>query len=200
MEVHGDIDLNQNMLRQAALEELSDFPADPVVGEFCFKSKIVYICTQIINDVPTWIPLTNELMTYIHTQSTAEVVWTVDHDLGKDCIIQVVDADNKVMIPDSIKNNSVNQATITFKNAQQGRAICVAAASSGGIHTVTAHIHEQDSLSTEWTINHELGYRPIVQVVLDDDFQIIPSEVEYTSLNTTIVRFTSAQRGWARLI
>lgn len=200
MEIHGDMDLNQNKLKSVALEEVSEFPANPVIGEFCFKSKIVHICTQIISEVPTWIPLTNELMTYIHTQSTAEVVWQVNHNLGKDCIIQVIDISEKVMIPDSIVNNSVNQATITFKNAQQGRAICVAASASGGIHTVTAHIHDQNTLSTEWTINHGLGYRPLVQVVLDDDFQIIPSEVEHIDLDTTVIRFTSAKRGSARLI
>jgi len=200
MEIHGDLDLNQNKLKQVALDELSEFPVDPVVGEFCFKSKIVYICTQVFEEVPTWIPLTNELMVYIHTQSTAEVVWQVNHQLGKDCIIQVIDADNKVMIPDTIQNVSVNAATITFKNAQQGRAICVAADNSGGIHTVTAHIHEQNDLEADWTINHGLGYIPIVQVVLDDDFQIIPKDVEHPDLDTTIVRFTSAQRGSARLI
>lgn len=200
MEIHGDIDLNQNKLKQVALEELVEFPVDPVVGEFCFKSKIVYVCTQIIEDIPTWIPLTNELMTYIHTQSINEVTWQVQHDLGKDCIIQVIDVDNKVMIPDKIQNNDVNSATITFQNAQQGRAICVAASASGGIHTVTAHNHDQNTLATEWTINHGLGYRPLVQVVLDDDFQIIPAEVEHTDLDTTVIRFTSAKRGSARLI
>lgn len=200
MDIHGDIDLNQNQLKQVALEEVSEFPPNPVVGEFCFKSKIVHICTKVFDGVPTWIPLTNELMTYIHTQSIAEVTWNVRHDLGKDCIIQIIDTNNKVMIPEKIQNVDVNTATVSFKNAQQGRAICVAAAASGGIHTVTAHIHEQNDLEMNWVVNHGLGYRPIVQVILDDNFQIIPNEVEHVDLDTTVIRFTSAKRGTARLI
>jgi len=200
MEVHGDLNMMQNQLQNVALEEVTAFPVSPVKGQFCFKSKIVHICADVIDGVPSWIPMTNEIMTYVHTQSTADIEWVVEHNLGKDVIVQVVDANGEVMIPNSINIDSSTKTIIGFGNGQQGRAICIAADNGGGINTVTAHIHEQEEESDTWTIQHDLGYQPIIQVVLADKFQIIPNEVEHVDLSQTVVRFTQPQLGKARLI
>jgi hypothetical protein len=200
LKVFGDIDLNQNYLKNVALQEVDVYPTSPVVGEFCFKEKIVSMCVSVVDGIPTWIPLTNELMSYVHTQSVASTTWTVNHNLGKDVIIQIIDGDGLVLIPDEIENTSPNQATVTFSNAQVGRAICVSAESSGSIHSVTAYIHEQTEELAIWSIQHNLGYQPLVQVVLSDGFQIIPSEIEHISENLVEVRFTDVQTGKARLI
>ena len=200
MDVYGNLDLKQNALKNTALFEVSAFPIDPVVGEMCFKEKVVYLCTVIDMGIPTWLPLTNEICSYVHVQSENNTEWVISHNLGKEIILQVVDASGNVFIPNSIVNNSVNQVTVTFLNAQQGKAICVCAENGTGIHTITAHIHEQTSLSSEWVVTHNLGYKPLVQVVLSDNFQIIPAEIEHTSAAELAIRFSSSQIGTARLI
>jgi hypothetical protein len=201
MKCFGDLDMQGNLLQNFALEEVEVFPSNPVVGQWCFKSRIVYICAQIIGGIPTWIPLTNELSSFVHTQSVSAVEWIVQHNLGKDVIIQIIDSTGEIILPDKIINLDGDTASVRFLNAQQGKAICVAASNSGGIHTVTAHNHVQDTPSATWTIQHNLGYKPIVQVILSDLFQIIPSEIEHAPNNlTAYVRFSTPQSGTARCI
>jgi hypothetical protein len=200
VKIYGDMDLQQNKLKNVALEEVSAFPANPVVGEFCFKDKKVYMCSDIVLGGPLWIPLTNELTTFVHTQSVANDLWSIQHNLGKDVVVQVVDGSGEFLISDVVTVVDANSVTISFANPQAGRAIVVAAANSGGIHTVTAKIHLQPVPSDVWTVNHNLGFKPLVRVVLDDGYEIIPNEVQHVDANQAIIRFTSPRVGEARLI
>lgn len=67
------------------------------------------------------------------------------------------------------------------------------AGTSGGGLTYT-----QSSPAPTWTINHNLGYRPSVEV-LDAGGSEVDAEVQHISLNTTIVSFNVATAGSARL-
>lgn len=201
MKILGDLNMEQNILKNVALEEVTSFPSEPVIGEFCFKDKIVYIYSIVSgSEDGVWIPLTNTLVSYVHVQSVASTSWTVNHDLGLDVVVSVTDIDNNVIIPKSIVNTSYNTTIVSFRGEQQGKAICIGADSSGGIHTATAHNHEQTVEATEWVVDHELGYYPLVQVVLSDLFQIIPSSIEHPTKERTVINFSSPQSGWARLI
>lgn len=53
-------------------------------------------------------------------------------------------------------------------------------------------------LST-WTINHNLGYKPIVQL-FNSGSQMIFGSVSHTSVNQVVVSFTLPTSGFARLI
>jgi len=67
---------------------------------------------------------------------------------------------------------------------------------------MSTYTHTQSIADTTWTINHQMGTRPIVstQVTIDGAVQVIlPREVEYPDLNNVIIRFTSARTGTARL-
>jgi len=66
-----------------------------------------------------------------------------------------------------------------------------------------SYTHTQSVPSTDWTIAHGLGVRPLVsvQVAVGGTIQaILPKAVEYPDDQTVIVRFTSARSGTARLI
>jgi len=52
--------------------------------------------------------------------------------------------------------------------------------------------------STTWTMNHNLGYRPSVQLV-DAAFNVFGANIAHPSVNTTIVTMTVATAGSARL-
>jgi hypothetical protein len=68
--------------------------------------------------------------------------------------------------------------------------------SGGGI---VGYVHTQGSAATTWTINHNLGYKPVVQVYNAGSLQMI-AEIEDVTINQTIVRVSPAQSGFARLL
>jgi hypothetical protein len=68
-----------------------------------------------------------------------------------------------------------------------------------GISTFT---HTQASASTTWTVNHNLGRKPNVDVVIPHTGQaetVLPTQIKVTSDNQVVITFTSAQTGIARL-
>jgi hypothetical protein len=68
--------------------------------------------------------------------------------------------------------------------------------SAGGL---AAYVHTQSTPATTWTINHNLGFRPSVEL-LDSGSQEIDADVSHPSANQTVVTLKSAIAGLARLI
>lgn len=62
-----------------------------------------------------------------------------------------------------------------------------------------AYVHTQSAPATTWTINHNLGFRPSVEL-LDTGSQEIDGEVSHPSVNQTVVTLNPATAGLARLI
>jgi hypothetical protein len=56
----------------------------------------------------------------------------------------------------------------------------------------------QSSSSATWTINHNLGFKPGVDVY-DSGSQQIQAEVSHTSVNQTVILLTVSTAGFARL-
>lgn len=61
-----------------------------------------------------------------------------------------------------------------------------------------AYIHTQTTVSSTWTINHNMGFRPSVEL-LDSGSQEIDGEISHPSLNQTVVTLNPASAGLARL-
>lgn len=61
------------------------------------------------------------------------------------------------------------------------------------------YVHTQAIAATVWTINHNLGYRPSVEL-LDSGSQEIDAEVSHPTVNQTVVTLTPASAGLARLL
>lgn len=62
-----------------------------------------------------------------------------------------------------------------------------------------AYVHQQLTASASWTINHNLGYKPSVEL-LNTGSQEIEGDVVHTNVNQTLVAFSGAVAGQARLI
>lgn len=60
------------------------------------------------------------------------------------------------------------------------------------------YTHIQSIASTTWTINHNLGYRPSVEI-LDSGSQEIEGDVSHPTVNQTVVTLSPATAGTARL-
>lgn len=60
------------------------------------------------------------------------------------------------------------------------------------------YLHQQTSSSTTWTINHNLGFRPAVEL-FDSGSQEIEGDVAHPSINQAIITVNPATTGSARL-
>ena len=59
-------------------------------------------------------------------------------------------------------------------------------------------VFTQSSSASSWTINHNLGFKPSVDVY-DSGSQQIQAEVSHASINQTIILLTASTAGFARL-
>ena len=62
-----------------------------------------------------------------------------------------------------------------------------------------AYVHTQASPAATWTINHNLGFRPSVEL-LDSGSQEIDGAISHPSVNQTVITLNPATAGLARLI
>jgi len=76
------------------------------------------------------------------------------------------------------------------------RNVTLTAADVGAI---SPYVHTQSTAATTWTINHNLGFRPSVEL-LDSGSQEIDADVSHPSVNQTVVTLKAATAGLARLI
>ena len=122
MRTYGHIDFQQNEIQNAAIQLSTDFPVTPVVGQLVFLNKVLYICAEIASGIPAWIPLTNEINSYIHTQQTANTTWSITHNLGTGSpLVQVYDQDtNTLVIPGNVEPIDANTVNVTFGAAVRG--------------------------------------------------------------------------------
>ena len=65
-----------------------------------------------------------------------------------------------------------------------------------GTPTSTAYKHDQASPASVWTVNHNLGYNPAVQV-FNSGGQAVFADVSHTSLNQTVITASLAFSGFA---
>jgi hypothetical protein len=63
----------------------------------------------------------------------------------------------------------------------------------------TAYVYTQSAAASTWTINHNLGYVPSVEV-FDSGSQEVDADVSHPNLNQTIIVFSVPLSGFARLI
>ena len=103
---------------------------------------------------------------------------------------------------------NVNSVTNTVTVVENGSSTVVTVPVTSTVTAVTqgpqgpagsgAYIHTQSTVSTTWTINHNMGFRPSVEL-LDSGSQEIDGEVSHPSVNQTVVTLNPASAGLARL-
>ena len=124
MKSYGHLDLNNNQLQKMALQEEMLFPNPPVLGRIIFKDKRVWICAEIVADVPAWIPLTGLNTTKIHEQTTAASVWNITHNLNTTApVVQIYDENGSMLIPNTVTPIGNNDVQVVFNNTMTGRAV-----------------------------------------------------------------------------
>lgn len=199
MKFYGHSNLQQNEPQNAVLTTVTSFPTTPVVGQIAFVNSIVYICVTA-GALPVWVPLTREITAYTHVQSTPSSSWTVQHDLNTSSVnVQIYDVNGKVIIPDEITSITTTSLTVDFSTGVAGRAVCVAGSLEGNPKPAYAYTFYQDSASTTWTIDHNLGYYPIVRIFIGTN-EVQPQSISHPTANQTVVTFSTPEVGYARLV
>ena len=204
MDFHGHINLQENQMRKLAFDSETDFPVVPVVGRLVFKGYVLYMCVALNGALPIWIPVTNTINTYKHTQAVASASWVIEHKLTANYpVVQVYDENNQLAIPDTVTSTGEQEITITFGTAITGKAIILSSdeipADGVGILSPDA-VSYAKSFTAEATIvvKHKLGYYPILRAYIGGD-EVQPVSVIHDSIFQLTVTFGSAQTGVLRL-
>ncbi len=199
MQINGDLDLRGNTLKNVALEPVDSWPLVPKPGTFIFKGSRIYVCLNIADGVPVWLPMSNDLQTHIHDQFVAATTWEIDHNLQTaGCIVQVLSGDNKAIEVDEI-DFKFNHATIQFAVPQAGRAILVMGSTEGLARPLVAYeqVFTQEQV---WVINHNLGYTPIIRCFVGNA-ELQPVSLTFSDDNmSAIATFNSPVSGRVRCI
>lgn len=200
MKHYGNINLNQNELQNAVLPLDTYFPANPKVGQLVFKAKVLYICVEIQNGLPIWTPLTQEINTYIHNQTLAASTWTISHTLNSSIVqVQVFGTDGKMVIPNEITSTDKDTVVIDFGIPFAGRAALMIGTITGNDRQDVGFEYDQTSPASTWTVNHNLGYYPLVRVFIGNE-EVQPSQIIHDSVNTTRIIFTAPYVGVAKFM
>ena len=213
MKIHGNLDFqNVNEIQRAKMEVETSLISSPEVGRLAFVDSKVYICIEATT--PIWVPMTNVITSYIHTQDTSSETWNVAHNLNTGTpIVMVYDDQPDYIIPADIEPTDNNNLTISFStgNGTAGKAIVSTGGESNFFGVTSADsdllagdqqtfLHTQTSGSSSWVVQHGLGYYPIVRVFTAANVEILPAEVIHNSKFTTTINFSSNQTGRARFV
>lgn len=194
MKFAGNVDLQNNILKNLVLHQYSEYPANPKVGSFALIEKRLMVCVEFENGAPVWLPLSQELDTYTHTQDTDDTTWSVPHNLGSSTVmVQAFDVNNKVILPDEIDLSVKDTAVLSFSVPIQGRAIIMLGNFIGLAKPETRFTQSFTSNAT-WVVNHGLGYEPVIRVI-KDGLEIQPQSIVHTSTTTAEITFTNPQSG-----
>lgn len=199
MDVHGDLNMLGNFVKNFALEPVVNFPSVPRIGTFIFKDKRVMICLDLGSGTPVWVPLTAQLNTHIHDQPVAATTWVINHDLNSsNTLVQIIGADGKHITADEIVQ-TFETTTITFLTAQAGRAVLMLGQEDGYSRPDYAYTQTFSEASTTWVVNHVLGRNPAMRVFIGNA-EVQPLSIVHDDLNTTTITFSTPQTGIVRAI
>ncbi len=114
----NDVELNSVMIRSgAAPRQLAGVKLEDGQILMCIEGTIQAID---LADV------TGDTDNHAHVQSTPSATWTVQHNgASLNCIVTVLDENNRVVTPDEISYDDENTITVTFLTPVVGRALVV---------------------------------------------------------------------------
>ena len=198
MEVHGNLNfLGMGKLLRPGLVA-TDFPPNPTPGEFLLKDKKLFMCVDVVDGLPYWVNLVNELSSHRHDQGTTALEWVINHDLNTNFpTVQVYDQDGLQVIPDYINAGTLNQVTVGFSVPTAGVAVLVTGDAFGQPRANSAYTGNYTG--TTWVVTHGLGYNPSVTIIIDN-YVVQPDSIVHNSVNQLTVTFSSSRSGSVRCV
>ena len=124
--IYVDYDFNQNQILNARQHPLTTAQRTTLGNTLTESSEsiLVFDIEQNLLYAWTgteWIKVNQEH--YTHTQNTSASVWIVNHNLGKNPAVSIVDTGGNEVIGDVLYIN-INSLTLTFSAPFSGKAYC----------------------------------------------------------------------------
>lgn len=200
MRILGNLDLGNNFLQQARLELEEGFPTEAKPGRLLFNgvSKVLYICAELIEGLPIWIPLTKTRDTYKHVQVDPALEWTVNHNLDELSVFVQIYEEGKLIIPDQVIPVSKSQATVVFNEPTVGIAIVMMGDTFGSYAREILAYEQVFISSTSWVVQHDLNREVRISYFVNG-IQVQPME-NIVNANQTLATFPAAVAGVARVV
>ena len=198
MRVLGNLNMGGNAIQQMRIDPESGFPANPVPGRILFheEQRTLYICAELIDGLPVWVPCAQVKDMYRHSQNDAALEWVVQHDLNMaPVMLQVYDDQGTWILPDAIIANNANSAIVRFNTPTAGTAIALRGEMFGSRASDVA-VTADFTNSAEWVVNHALGRNPDIKVYVGNR-QVQPASIVHNSTMQATITFTEAQTGVA---
>jgi hypothetical protein len=85
--------------------------------DFNYKPK------QVICSIPAVRTVTQEMLNYTHDQQAASSSWTINHNLGRNVSVTVIDTANNEIEGDVVHTNA-NAVVVSFSAPFSGKAYC----------------------------------------------------------------------------
>jgi len=169
-------------------------PGSPVEGEMYYDStdKNLYIYSN-----GSWniIGESDQLVRY-EQAFTAETTVNVTHNLGNIPAVFIYDSSGEIIYPDTIENTDANNLTVTFAVSQTGTIVCLAGVDLTGPTAHTTQYEVQFTSQIQVVVNHNLGFKPLVQVRNLAGELVLPTKITHNSVNQCTVDFDSSQSGY----
>lgn len=193
MKVWSMLDFAEGGIKNFKFTIQEDFPLNPKPGMAIFKDKRLLLCVSI-EDLPIWVPLTQQLNMFRFKQTTASSRWEVKHNLNVSTpIVQCYDEAGGVIQPSEISLVDENNMVILFSEPVAGTAVFLAGVESGLPAPSVAFTASYTDQAT-WVVVHNLGYRPAVRVYKGSN-EVQPNSIVHDSLNQLTITFAEPESG-----
>ena len=193
MKVMGNLDLTFGALKNFVFDEATDWPANPKPGMAIFMDKRLMFCVSF-EDLPVWVPLTQQMTMYRHSQASASSRWEIPHNMNIGTpIIQCYDENGDIVQPSSIHTQDANTTIVLFPEPVAGTAVLLSGVENG-VPTPTVAFTAAYTDEAVWVVVHNLGYNPAVRIYQGSK-EVQPKSIVHDSTSQLTVSFDTAQSG-----
>ncbi|QYW03062.1 hypothetical protein pEaSNUABM14_00102 [Erwinia phage pEa_SNUABM_14] len=193
MKVLGTLDLEFGSLANFAFDVATDWPLNPKPGMAIFMDKRLMFCVSI-EDVPVWVPLTQQMTMVRYSQPTASSRWEINHKMNTATpIVQCYDENGDVVQPSSIHADDANNIVVLFPSAVAGTAVLLSGVESGLPTPTVAFTASYENLAT-WVVVHNLGYNPAVRIYQGAN-EVQPKSIVHDSTSQLTITFDNPESG-----
>ena len=195
----GNLDINGHQVSNLLLSDDSAEVSFPVPGRVARIGGRLLMCVDYTTPgddrtAPIWIPMLQERNIYFHDQTEPSAEWLIQHNMNSARVmVQVYDSNNAAIIADGIVNTTNNITTVTLNAPFTGHAV-VMSGNVDGTPKPNVAFQQPITEQTVITVAHNLGYNPLIRVISDDGFEILPS-IQHVNTNSATLTFTGAVTG-----
>ena len=121
VKVYADVGLDSNLLFNTSN---NDFPENPSVGLFTIVNQVLYGYLRI-GGMTTWYPFSSVRQSYVHTQETPSLVWTVVHNLNSENVWYQIQDTSGNLVMASKREIDANSFQLLFTVERAGTCLVV---------------------------------------------------------------------------